>query len=149
MISLELFGDPIPAARPKFRRIKDFVSTYDPQAKLKEGYRWQLQSQYRELPITTPVAVVTLFFMPIPKSTSGIRRRQMLSGLIQHDKRPDVDNLQKFVLDCLHKLVIQDDSQIVDLRGRKIYATKPGTIIRIVPYDQVKELQSEDISRTD
>ena len=95
-----------------------------------------------------PVYVDVVFYMPIAQSLSGIKKRQMANGVIAHTTKPDVDNLLKLVLDCLNDLVIEDDSQIVELRGKKIYSNKPGTLIRIIPLaDEKRELLYENISR--
>ncbi len=147
MICLDLYGDPIAKIRPKFKRIGNFVSTYDPQAKLKQGYSWQVKALYRDSPLTCPIFLDVCFCMPIPKSTSGIKRRQMLAGLIHHIKRPDLDNLIKF-LDYLNGIIFVDDSQIVELRAKKIYSSNPGTVIRIKTLDELKsETNIEDNTR--
>lgn len=138
MIHIDLYGEPIPQARHRIARRGNFVHSYDPQAKLKEGYKWQIKSQYREKPLTIPVYLDITFFMPIPKSTSKRLRRQMLDGVCYHMKRPDLDNLQKFVLDCLQDLVLEDDSQVVEIRTKKIYSEKPGTLVRILPKEQLE-----------
>ena len=148
MISLDLYGNPIPQARARHVSAGKFTRTYDPLSKEKELCRWQLKSQYRNEAITAPVAVFVTFFMPIPKSASGIKKRQMLHGKIRHIKKPDVDNLQKFVLDCMNKLVIEDDSQVVEITARKIYSDKPGTSIRVVALsDEENGGQGEDHRR--
>jgi Holliday junction resolvase RusA-like endonuclease len=131
MIALELYGEPIPLARPRLFKRRGVSTVFDSQAKLKEGCKWQLKSQYRGEPVTTPLFIEIDYFLPIPKSTSAIRRKQMLNGMIFHDRRPDIDNLVKFTLDCLNGLVIGDDSQVVELRSRKLYAEKPTTLIRL------------------
>ena len=53
------------------------------------------------------------------------------------DKRPDVDNLFKPVADALQTAdVIRDDSQIVEVRARKIRSGSPGIGIKI---EQISE----------
>lgn len=145
MISLDLFGDPVPQARARtFRRGSKSI-TYDPMAKLKEGYKWQIRSQYREEPLTVPVALDIVFMMPIPKSTSKTKTAAMLNGTIYHIKRPDLDNLEKFLLDVLNEVVLKDDAQIVELHARKIYSSKPGTYVRIIPVaNQTKQTNEND-----
>ena len=148
MIALELHGNPVAQQRPRFARKGKFISCYDGQAKLKEGYRWQIRSQFREEPIKTPLAIDLIFFMPIPKSTSGIKKRQMGNGIIAHTKKPDIDNLMKFVLDCLNNLAFEDDSQVVEIRAKKIYSSKPGTTVRLIPLaDEHRKLLYENCAR--
>jgi len=148
MITLELFGNPIPQQRPRFARKGNFVSCYDNQDKIKEGYKWQIRSQFREDPLEMPVGLDLIFFMPIPQSLSGVKKRQMANGLIGHSKKPDLDNLQKFVLDCLNALVFQDDSQVCEIRAKKIYSNKPGTLVRVIPLaDSKRDLLYENCAR--
>lgn len=148
MISLELFGDPVPQKRPRFARTQNHVKVYDEQKRIKEGYRWQLKSQLPSEPIKTALSVDIIFFMPVPKSTSGIKKRQMINGVIGHTKKPDIDNLMKFVLDCLNELAFGDDSQICEIRAKKIYAEKPRTLIRLIPLaDEKRELLYENCAR--
>lgn len=133
MISIDLFGDPIAQQRPRFARKGKFVSCYDNQAKIKEGYKWQIRSQFREEPLMVPLSLDLVFFMPIPSSLSFVKKRQMANGLIGHSKKPDLDNLVKFVLDCLNELLFKDDSQVIELRAKKVYSTNPGTSIYAIP----------------
>lgn len=65
------------------------------------------------------------FYMPI-SSNIGLKTAKILDGKY-HSIRPDVDNLTKLALDILNKTLIYDDSQICDLRARKIYSLKPRT----------------------
>ena len=151
MIKLDLYGDPVAWQRPQFARRGKHLHSYDGQEKLKVGCKWQLKSQYREQPITAPVSIDITFYMPIPKSTTAIRKRQMLHGKMYHMKRPDLDNLQKFVLDCLNQIILIDDAQVVEIRARKIYSDKPGTLIRLLPLSEHQQKDNddyEDISRT-
>lgn len=133
MISLDLFGIPIPCARPRVNFASRRVYESPEQERLKEGTRWQLKSQYRETPLGCPVSMDITFYMPIPKTTSKPKQRQMLNGVLHHITKPDIDNLQKFVLDCMNGIVIEDDKRVVEIRARKVYSTKPGTLIRIYP----------------
>lgn len=148
LITLELFGDPVPQKRPRFARTSKGVHTYDEQLRLKEGYKWQLRSQFREEALLLPLALDLVFFMPIPKSSSSLKKRQMANGVIGHQKKPDLDNLIKFVLDCLNGLLFRDDAQIGEIRAKKIYSQKPGTLIRAFPLsDEKRTLLYENCQR--
>lgn len=149
MISLDLYGEPVPQARSRTVRRGGKSITYDPNSKLKEGYKWQIRSQYREEPLTVPVAMDVVFMMPIPKSTSKTKTAAMMNGTIHHMKRPDVDNMLKLVNDVLNNLVFKDDSQVIEIHARKIYSSKPGTYIRIIPVEnQTKQtVDNENYTR--
>lgn len=131
MLLLEVFSPPIPNKRPRATRKGAYITVYDPQKKEKSQMKWQLRSLYREMPLTVPLIVDLTFFLPIPKSTSKVRRHQMLINQIPPMKKPDLDNLEKFTLDCLNNIVYEDDSQIIELKSRKCYSDRPRTIIRI------------------
>lgn len=148
MISLEIYGDPIAQKRPRFARRGNHVHTYDEQQKLKEGYKWQIRSQYREEPLTSPIALDIVFFMPIPSSLSKVKKTQMSNGLIGHCCKPDLDNLIKLQLDCLNKIVFEDDAQICEIRAKKIYSYNPGTLIRVIPLaNDKRDLLYENCAR--
>ena len=139
MLTLEINGPPIPWKRPGVRRfsLKEEVKTivYDRQKREKELVRWQLNSQFQRPILTVPLLVGIVFRMTIPKSTSKIMKDQMLEGkIIHHMKKPDIDNLTKFILDCMNQLIFTDDAQICTLYAKKIYAITPGTGVRIKPY---------------
>lgn len=138
MIHIDLYGEPVPMKRPRFARRGNFVHTYDPQANLKETFKWQIKSQYREQPIKAPVSLDITFYMPIPKSTSKRKKRQMLNGVCFHMVKPDIDNLSKFLLDCLNEIVFEDDAQVIELRTKKVYSENPGTLVRIFPKEQME-----------
>ena len=143
MLILEITGNPIPQKRPRFSTRNGNVVTYNSQKELKEQTQWQLKAQYRNEPLKFPVSVDLNFFMPIPKSTSKHLRRQMICGQYHHIKKPDLDNLEKFILDCLTGIVIIDDAQIVSKESRKMYAENPGTLIAIRScLDLLQEIES-------
>lgn len=97
-----------------------------------EQLKWQVRAQYNQLaPICGPIRCEYIFHMPIPKSTSKIRKLQMLNGKIHHMVRPDVTNLLKLNEDVLKGIVFADDSQVVENIARKIYSERPRVIIKI------------------
>jgi len=46
---------------------------------------------------------------------------------------PDLDKYLRAVGDALSGVAFQDDSQIVDIRARKVYSDTPGAEIKIFP----------------
>lgn len=111
--------------------------SYNPKAKEREYYQWQIKSQYKKKELLScPVSICFTFYMPIPKGTSKVRYKEMLEGKLHHTKRPDIDNLNKFLCDCLKTIVFEDDSQIVHLISKKCYGENPKTVIVIDKSDQ-------------
>lgn len=82
-----------------------------------------------------PVSMWMTARMVPAASTSRKAREAMLSGEAPPTKKPDVDNVAK-VCDALNGIVWRDDSQIVSLTVRKIYAETPGLDVIIRPYRQ-------------
>lgn len=139
MIQIELYGRPVPWSTPggsgKVR--------YNPRAAEKEQTRWQIKSQYRQIPIQGAVALFFKFWFAIPPKTSSIRKHQMLNGIIipQHC---DVTNLQKFYEDCLKDIVITDDRYTAEVKSSKRYAEKPGVLITIYSWDEYRGLAANE-----
>lgn len=68
-----------------------------------------------DAPWTGPVELRLTFYLPLPKSAPKRRR-------VYAVKRPDVDKLQRSVLDALTHVLIEDDSQVVSVHAEKHYA---------------------------
>lgn len=68
-----------------------------------------------------PLAVLIEFRMVRPKTV----KRDYPSV------KPDVDKLQRAILDSLSKTVWGDDAQVVHLTGSKVYAETAGAFVRV------------------
>ena len=126
-------GKPIAKKRARFSRRGKYVVTYNDQRKEEEGWILLAKSQITDF-FKDIVWVTLIFYMPRPKSHYGTGEksaRLKANAPIYHTKKPDVDNLVKFCLDCLNGLAWQDDSQISEMRVRKIYSEEPRTEITI------------------
>lgn len=64
-------------------------------------------------PLDGPLQVTLDFILPKPPSKPKWK--------LWHDRKPDLDKLERSVFDSLSKLVIADDSRIVDCHSRKRY----------------------------
>jgi Holliday junction resolvase RusA-like endonuclease len=117
--------------RPRFRRTGKFVQVYSIQEKEVKAIRLVIKDQWKYKPIDGGVSVEFMFHMPIPKSTTKKRKWEMEHGEAHHLKKPDIDNLEKFMLDCMNGIVWNDDRQIVKLVSRKQYNIEPKTIIDV------------------
>jgi Holliday junction resolvase RusA-like endonuclease len=131
-------GKPIAKKRPRFARRGKFVTTYNPQES-EEG-RWiAMAFDQIKAPIEGPVALRAWFLMPIPKGTSKRKEQQMISGDIQHTKKPDLDNMLKWVKDCLNGIAWHDDAQVVKIVSAKGYSTTPSTLLEIEAFERISE----------
>ena len=122
-------GPPVAQGRPRFARIGAGVRTYDPakSSDWKKDIAWQAKEQGARI-MEGPLSVEVIFYLPRPKS--------LPKKILHHIKKPDLDNLSKAVQDGLKGIAFRDDSQIVSLAARKVYAEhggSPGVWINIVP----------------
>ena len=118
---------PTPQGRPRVTR---FV-TYDPMAPQKKQFLKSILNQLPSEPLKTPLVVKINFYFKRPKSHYNSKGKLKRFAPLRHTSRPDIDNLLKFVLDALNKHLYVDDSQIISLIGRKLYAEKEGIEIYV------------------
>lgn len=67
----------------------------------------------------------------MPKSTSKKKLAEMKLGILEPEKKPDVDNILKTVMDALEKLAYKNDSQICHVVIDKAYSDRPRLEITI------------------
>ena len=73
------------------------------------------------------------------RNLRGDDTRLKASAPRTHTKKPDLDNLVKFIGDCLNKLAYHDDSQITHLRVSKRWShTKEFTKVTIKYFNAKK-----------
>ena len=131
IVTFTIDGPAVAKGRPRMTR-KGFA--YTPAATRKYEAHGRLAAQlamFGRSPITGPVAVVMSVELPGPASWSGKRRAAAITGDIRPTTRPDVDNYVKSVADAINGIVIHDDSQIVELDARKVYAVAPKLIVTV------------------
>lgn len=126
--TISIWGQPIPKHRPRFARIGKFVKTYSDQSKDEKCVKKIIESQWPGPPTTGGVRLLVRFCMEIPKSVPKKKRE----SLTVHTKRPDLDNLIKWVKDCCNGVVWVDDNQVWAMSAVKVYSEKPITEITII-----------------
>ena len=122
---------PTGQARPRFVRRGSFVGTYDP-AKSK-GYKLDIKYQVMDahpVKMQGPLTMVIDFLMPRPKAHYNARGLRKDAPTF-HDKRPDIDNTLKSVLDALKGILWNDDTQLSVVMATKKYSEVPGIKIII------------------
>ena len=81
-------------------------------------------------PLDEPVELEMVFAMEVPKSWPKWRRAAALEGSVAPTGRPDMDNLEKALLDAFNGMLFADDALVVARHARKIYARQAH--IRVV-----------------
>lgn len=120
-----LLGNPKAQGRPKFYRRGNFVGAYDPKdsREYKETVAAQLAAQN---PIYIGEGAISLeceFTFTRPKS--------LPKKVVDHLKKPDLDNLVKGIKDAMKGIIWKDDSMVVSLTARKVYGDVPGVKIEV------------------
>ena len=134
-------GKPIAKKRPKFFRRGGFVGAYNCQETEEGKFMLLAKSQLPDnfILFSGPVSVTTVFYLPRPKSHFGTgKNSEVLKARapINHISKPDIDNLQKTVFDCLNQIVWVDDACIFESTAMKQYSDRPRTIIKIVEVEE-------------
>lgn len=122
-------GNPISKARPRFARRGKFVQTYNAQESEEGKFMCILAAQldhHKPIPAGTPIFMEINFYMPFPASMSAKKRVDAI-----HTKKPDLDNLIKFVKDCANGILWHDDSQVISIIAWKCYGDSPKTSIHL------------------
>lgn len=141
-----LYGTPISKDRPRFFSTKKGIRSFDPRKADKLLCQREIKNQIEIIKSTGTenqcceaidllnfdyFHVSLSFHMPIPLSDSRAKKQAKLEGSLKHTVKPDIDNLEKFVLDFLNGIVFQDDKQVISLKSEKLYSDTPKTEIKI------------------
>jgi len=112
-----------------------FVSVYDPLSKQKNETKTFLKNYTKDFPNLQDAKsyyVCIHFYLPFPKSINK-SEKNILSWIRDcANKKPDIDNLAKFYLDCCNEIIYSDDQKITKLHMTKIYSQNPRTEIHIM-----------------
>lgn len=135
-IKFNIPGNPIAKKRPRFMRRDKFVQTYNCQESEEGRFMWQMterlsKTDFQKIPAGIGIKLTCRFFMPIPASASKKQRALMEGCAVPHVKKPDLDNLIKFVKDCANGILWADDSQVTSISASKAYHPSPATEIMI------------------
>ncbi len=125
-------GKPIAKKRPRFARRGKFTITYNDQEGEEGRFMLLLREQWHKEPSMDPITLNIIFYMPIPATTPKKVIQAMREGNFKHVKKPDLDNLLKFVKDCGNGVIWKDDSQVFRIFAEKVYSENPRTQIQII-----------------
>ena len=150
-IDLLIIGQPI--ANKRHRSLRNSNVQYDPQKKEKAIVRNAMIEQIHKLPKLNMYLfndcvyfdqaqffeVYLRYYMKAPKAFHTAIKRETERFFVCH-KKPDLDNMDKFYLDCMTGIVYPDDAMIVSLTSVKYYSMQPRTEIWVTAhFRDVKE----------
>ena len=111
------------------------VNTFKQAAKLAAKASLKCMS-----PLDGPLSVELLYVMP--RTLNQVWKTKPMPRL-PHDKKPDLDNLQKSTWDALNGIVWLDDSQICELVAKKVIASgyeEPHVVLRVWQIEKRREV---------
>ena len=86
-------------------------------------------------PISGPVGMEITFLFRPPKSWPLWRRAAAIDGVLAPTARPDMDNLDKALLDALNGVAFDDDALISRHGAEKRFAEQDAIVVRIFMLD--------------
>ena len=133
-IELTIEGEPVGKGRPRVTTRGKFAHAYTP--KKTKNYEQHVQNTYKNKynfshMLHGPLVSEILAFFPIPKAASKKKKQLMKDNVIPNTHKPDIDNIEKSVLDSLNDLAYDDDSQIISLYGEKRYSDEPRVELKL------------------
>ena len=145
-ISFDVPGEPKGKGRPRFCLKNGKAYIYTPQntkeyeENIKTYARLFKHIFRREMQLEAHIEA----YYKIPKNTSKGIKEKMICRIILPNKKPDIDNIEKIVLDALNGVLYEDDAQICKTISEKFYAEEPHLKIRIGVIEPPETLQGEE-----
>lgn len=123
-------GRPFAKQRPRFSRKSG--RAYTPAETVSfERNVGMIAARHFPQPLEGPVRVIVRACFAMPASWSKKKRAELSDK--PHTQRPDIDNLQKAVLDGLNRIAFADDAQIAELTATKYWSTSDVTFVEVMP----------------
>lgn len=125
--------EPKPQSRPRLGR----YVTYEERTM--KRWKWTCQQQ---LALLKPnllekgaLYVGLTFYIYPPKRLATVKKHRLAleTESIYVDKRPDIENYVKAVLDASNGILYKDDGQIAALSTQKLYSLQPRIELEIYP----------------
>jgi len=123
---INIFYPVTPKSAPRPRVTKNGTYNSKDYTQWKNGLKLLANTKFKK-PLYGAIFMKIDFFYEIPKSWT-IKKKAEAKW---HTSRPDIDNLQKSVLDALNGIAFNDDSQVCLIQARKQYAQFDGVKIEI------------------
>lgn len=129
--------EPKPQSRPKFKRMGKNVMTYElkDMTDYKNSVANTCKKQFNgETLCDAKLNVSMTFYITPPKYVSKVKKNatRIENEVIRVNKKPDLDNYVKAILDALNGVVYKDDGMVTELHAKKFYSDKARVEITIV-----------------
>ncbi|MBF1053685.1 MAG: RusA family crossover junction endodeoxyribonuclease [Parvimonas sp.] len=117
--NIEINARPIPKARPRLSKFAVYTPKKTADYEKLIAYEWK--RRYKNLILKNAVKLDLLFCFKKAKSCKKD----------YHTHRPDLDNLEKAILDGLNKTAFVDDCQVVEMKSQKVFSDVDKIVITV------------------
>lgn len=117
--NLEINTRPIPKARPRLSKFAVYTPKKTADYEKLIAFEWK--RRYKDLILKKAVKLDLLFCFKKAKSCKKD----------YHTQRPDIDNLEKAILDGLNKTAFLDDCQVVEMKSQKVFSDVDKIVITV------------------
>ena len=121
---LVIEGKPQPKERPRVYNGHGVTPPKTREYEKMVAWLWQMKCKAK---LTGAVRMRCTFYLPIPPSWSKKKQEDARQGVIYPTVRPDIDNLNKIIMDALNEVAYLDDKQVVAVISEKRYSDRPRT----------------------
>jgi len=132
VVEFVVWGDPVGKKAPYvyYNKKKKKHSSFTPKkARDYESYIALVANQHKPIaPLDEPLAIEIIYYIPRPKSRASNKHKYP-------DRKPDIDNLDKLVVDSMEGIIFVNDSRIVMKKSMKLYGD-PRVEIKILTLDE-------------
>lgn len=129
-LRFEIPGKPFAKQRPRFSRASG--RAYTPgQTVSFERVVGQYALEAGAVAIEGPVKLTVIaVFEP---AASWAKKKRAAAMWNAHTQKPDLDNVQKAILDGLNRIAFADDGQVAQIECRKMWGEPARTIVTVEP----------------
>ena len=126
--------EPKPQSRPRFSSKSGAYEKSD-MKQWKRMFGLLLMQQKAKIVEKGSIFVAMTFYIHPPQVISKIKTKRPRSNLeletMYVQKKPDIDNYIKAVLDASNGMLFKDDGQVAELSAKKMYSLQPRIEIEI------------------
>lgn len=128
---------PFGKQRPRFGKWGTYTP---PETTAMENYIKMCYNNQIGIMFSGEVKLTLNFYYPIPKSVTKKVLKLITDGKKRPTVKPDIDNVEKIVLDSLNKVAFPDDAAVVSITSDKWYAIDSEPRIEV----EIEEITYEE-----
>ncbi len=140
MIKIIIPGEPCALQRHRTTIVAGKQKQYDPQAKKKMTTRnimlvqrntskWPYNGRNDDIGQIQGFDLAISYYCYRPPSMRDLSEEKL--NLVHHTRKPDIDNLDKYIFDCGNSILWHDDAEIYKCTSQKFWSKTPRTEISI------------------